>query len=302
MASSRAIVRVPASTANLGPGFDSLGMALNLFITIEIEVSDLTEIVLDGPNLLGIPMDETNLVYETAQSLFRAVGVHHPHLAIRMKSEIPLTRGLGSSAAAIVGALMAANHLAGDRLTRDELFQMATEMEQHPDNVGASLFGGFIVATWDGERAEHLRFDPHPNLGVMAVVPRFELPTREARSILPDQVRRQDAIFNLSHTGLLVAALVSGQLDSMQLAMRDRLHQPYRSKLIPGMDTVLRHAVEYGALGATLSGAGPTVLVFYKRDRKIGELHALVEHTFAKAGVDIDILSLEPYLGGAEII
>lgn len=302
MARPRVVVRVPASTANLGPGFDSLGLALNLFITIEMEVSDYTEIVLNGPHLNGIPTDETNLVYEMAQSLFRKADVDYPYLAIRMKSEIPLTRGLGSSAAAIIGALVAANHLAGDRFTRDDLLQMATEIEQHPDNVGASLYGGFIVGTWDGARAEHLRFDPHPNLGVMAVVPRFELPTKEARSILPDQVNRQDAIFNLSHTGLLVAAIVSGQLESMKLAMKDCLHQPYRSRLIPGMDTVLRHAVEYGALGSALSGAGPTVLVFYKKDRRIDVLHAFVEHTFAEAGVDFDILSLEPYLGGAEII
>jgi homoserine kinase len=302
MVNSRAVVQVPASTANLGPGFDSLGMALDLFITIEMEVSDQTIICLEGPNLEGIPTDKTNLVYEVAQKVFRAAGVSYPELFIRMESEIPLTRGLGSSASAIIGALVAANHLAGEPFSETDLFQMATEMEQHPDNVGASLFGGFIVATWDGDRADYLRFEPSSNLRLLAVVPRFELPTKTARSILPDTVTREDAVFNLSHTGLLVAAMVSGRLDYFSIAMQDRIHQPHRLKLVPGMDAVLKGVNQHGALGATLSGAGPTLLVYYENTKKTDALTAFLGHTFLEAGVEIDIIPLQPCLEGVALL
>jgi homoserine kinase len=302
MVNSKAVVRVPASTANLGPGFDSLGMALDLFVTIEMKISDQTEIFLEGPNLEGIPTDKTNLVYEVAQEVFHAVGKSCPELSIRMQSEIPLTRGLGSSAAAIVGALAAANHLAGDPFSKADLFQIATQMEQHPDNVGASMFGGFIVATWDGDRADYLRFEPSSSLGILAVVPRFELPTKTARSVLPDTVTREDAVFNLGHTGLLVAAMISGQFNYFSIAMQDRLHQPHRLELVPGMDSVLNGVCQYGAFGATLSGAGPTLLVYYEKVKETESLTGFLKNTFLKAGVEIDMIPLQPCLEGVALL
>lgn len=257
---NKVCVKIPASTANLGPGFDCLGMALNLYAWIEMEFAERTEFELLGDQMRGIPADKSNLVYTVAQQVFAKAGMPEQELKISMYSEIPLTRGLGSSASAICGALVAANALIGDRFTRDELFQIATSIENHPDNVGASLFGGIIVASWDGEYAHHVRIEPHTDLEVFVVIPEFELETKHARSVLPTQVSLQDAVYNLSHASLLVAALSTGRLELIREAMRDKLHQPYRASLVPGMADILEHATEHGALGVALSGAGPTML------------------------------------------
>ena len=200
-------VKVPASTANLGPGFDSLGMALNLYAWIDMAISDQTTIHLIGDQMNGIPTDKSNLIYKVAQMVFEQAGVSHPELDITMYSDIPLTRGLGSSASAIVGALAGANALIGNKLTQYELFQIASRLEKHPDNVGASLFGGIVVAFWDGEKAESIRIEPDANLEVLVAIPAFQLSTEKARSVMPKQVAMKDAVFNLSHSSLLVAAL-----------------------------------------------------------------------------------------------
>jgi len=261
----RVIVKVPASTANLGPGFDSLGMALSLFAWIEMSVAEQTEIILYGEGMDGIPTDKTNLVYKVAQQVFDEAGVSIPELKIAMYSEIPLTRGLGSSASAIVGALAAANRLAGNALSRERLFEIATRLEGHPDNVGASLYGGIVVAAWDGERADAVRLKPHPELEVLVAIPEFHLSTDKARHALPAQYSKADAVYNVGRSSLLVAALASGQLEMIRHAMQDRLHQPYRAALIPGMERILAEATEHGALGAALSGAGPTMLALVDR-------------------------------------
>lgn len=295
---ARAIV--PASTANLGPGFDSLGMALPIYAGVGLRAADQTRIHLFGDQLAGIPTDKTNLVYEVAQAVFRRAGVDVPELEIVYDSDIPLARGLGSSAAAIVGALMAANELIGGALPEDELFQMATALERHPDNVGAALFGGFVAAAWDGERAEYVRFDPPAELDVMVAIPAFELHTKKARNVLPQQVALSDAVFNLSHSSLLTAALASGRLDVLRHAMRDRLHQPYRAPLIPGMAEVLQGAPKHGALGAVLSGAGPTLLMLAdRRDDNRRGLESYVQGVMAAAGIEVSMRWLKPCAKGA---
>lgn len=261
----RVIVKVPASTANLGPGFDSLGMALSLYAWIEMSASEQTEITLYGDGMTGIPTDKTNLIYKVAQQVFREVGVSIPELKIGMYSEIPLTRGLGSSASAIVGALAAANSLTGSKLSQDRLLQIATALEGHPDNVGASLLGGIIVSAWDGERAEAIRLEPPADLQVLVAIPEFQLSTDKARHALPESYSKQDAVYNVGRSSLLVAALASGELGMIRHAMKDRLHQPYRASMIPGMERVLAEATEHGALGAALSGAGPTMLALVDR-------------------------------------
>jgi homoserine kinase len=295
---ARAIV--PASTANLGPGFDSLGMALPIFSGIAMRQAANTRIHLIGGQLDGIAQDKTNLVYEAAQAVFHKAGIEIPELEIGIQSDIPLTRGLGSSAAAIVGALVAANGLIGSVLPSDELFQMATAMERHPDNVGAAFFGGFVAAAWDGERAEAVKLDPPADLDVLVAIPDFELPTKEARNVLPQQVTMQDAVFNLSHSSLLTAALAAGRLDLLRHAMRDRLHQPYRAALVPGMETVLRDAPNHGALGAVLSGAGPTLLLLADQtDPKRGELEGYVKSVMVAEGIQVSMRWLKPCLFGA---
>ncbi|MFD2329754.1 homoserine kinase [Cohnella sp. GCM10020058] len=300
-AADRVVVRVPASTANLGPGFDSLGMALSLYAWVDLAPAERTVVMLHGDHLEGVARDKSNLIYEVAQSVFERAGIKLPELAIGIRSDIPLTRGLGSSASAIVGALVAANALIGEPLTQDELFQMATALEKHPDNVGASIYGGMIAAAWDGQRAEAVRFDPPAALRFLAAIPAFELATKSARGVLPRQVAREDAVFNVAHSSLLTAALATGRLDVLRHALRDKLHQPYRAPLIPGMERMLREAPEHGALGAVLSGAGPTLLALADADADALGLEAFVREALAEAGVQAELRWLSPDLAGPAI-
>ncbi len=300
--SGSVIVKVPASTANLGPGFDSLGMALSLFAWVSMAPSETTRITLVGDNLEGVAQDKTNLIYIVAQSVFHKAGIELPELDIGIRSDIPLTRGLGSSASAIVGALVAANSLIGNALTDDELFQMATALEKHPDNVGASMFGGIIVAAWDGTRAEYVRIEPPLGMDVLVAIPEFELSTKKARNVLPEQISMQDAVFNVTHSSLLTAALASGRLDLLSHAMRDRLHQPYRASLIPGMEKILREAADNGALGAVLSGAGPTLLLLARSEGSgKGQLVAFVKEVMEKEGISVTTRWLDPCLHGPQV-
>lgn len=300
--SGRVVVKVPASSANLGPGFDSLGMALSLFAWVSMAPASETRITLVGDNLDGVSQDKTNLVYTVAQAVFEKAGVELPELDIGIRSDIPLTRGLGSSASAIVGALVAANTLIGNALTDDELFQMATALEKHPDNVGASLFGGIIAAAWDGSRAEYVRLEPPAGMDVLVAIPEFELSTKKARNVLPEQITMKDAVFNVTHASLLTAALATGRLDLLGHAMRDRLHQPYRAALIPGMERILREATEHGALGAVLSGAGPTLLLLTRSEESgNGKLIAFVHEVMAQEGVKLTTRWLVPCLHGPSV-
>ncbi|OXM15371.1 homoserine kinase [Paenibacillus herberti] len=303
MGMTSVLVRVPASTANLGPGFDSLGMALSLYAWVDMRPSSSTVIRLHGDGLDGIPTDKSNLLYKVAGLLYEEAGLDMPELEINMYSEIPLARGLGSSASAIVGALVAANELAGCPLDREGLLQLATRLEGHPDNVGASLFGGLIVAAWDGSRADLIRLEPPEQLQAIVAIPRFQLETEKARHALPTELPMADAVFNIGRTSLLVAALASGRLDLISRAMQDRLHQPYRAPLIPGMAEVLAGAADHGALGAALSGAGPTLLAVVEKDSpRLAELEAFLTETLGAAGTDADLLRLKPDLYGPVIL
>lgn len=295
-------VKVPASTANLGPGFDTLGMALTLYSWLELKPADKTEFHLYGDDLKGLPKDKNNLIYQVAQLVFTEAGVAIPELRISMYSNIPLTRGLGSSASAIVGALFAANLLIGEPLDQAKLFDMATALEKHPDNVGASLYGGIITAAWDGNHADVLRIEPPQDLDVLVAIPEFQLSTSKARDALPKQVTLQDAVYNVSRASLLTAALSAGRLDLISAAMQDRLHQPYRAALVPGMAQILAEAAGNGALGAALSGAGPTLLCLV--DAKRGEddskrLENFLLSTLGEQGVPAQLMWLKSCTHGA---
>ncbi|MHA6485136.1 homoserine kinase [Paenibacillus sp. strain BS8-2] len=300
----RVTVKVPASTANLGPGFDSLGMALSLFAWIEMSASTTGETTFRfyGDGMEGLPTDKSNLLYKVAQMVFDRAGVNCPELEIAMYSDIPLARGLGSSATAIIGALVAANALIESPLSDHELFQMATKLEGHPDNVGASLFGGIIVAAWDGETAVHARIEPHEKLQTLVAIPAFELATEKARHALPSQLAMSDAVFNVGRSSLLVAALASGELGLIRHAMKDRLHQPYRAPLIPGMTEILERASDFGALGSALSGAGPTLIAFVDADSQSkSELEQFLQDTMRKEGIKAETLWLGPCSSGPQI-
>lgn len=303
MINKKVRVKVPASTANLGPGFDTLGMALNLYAWIEMGAAENTHVDLYGDQMTGIPTDKSNLIYEVAQMVFDKAGVSCPELHIAMYSDIPLTRGLGSSASAIVGGLAAANALIGSPFDNDVLFQMATRLEKHPDNVGASLFGGLVVAFWDGERAEHIRLEPSDRLEALVAIPDFQLSTEKARGVLPQQLSMKDAVFNVGHSSVLVAALASGRLDMISRAMKDALHQPYRAPLIPGMEKILREAADFGALGAALSGAGPTLLALVDRESgNKSELERFLLDTLGRENISAETMWLKPDRDGVQVI
>lgn len=295
----RSRVKVPASTANLGPGFDTLGMALSLYAWIEMEEASETVFHLYGDEMNGVPRDKSNLLYQVAQMVFAEAGVSVPELSISMYSEIPLTRGLGSSASAIVGGMAAANAMIGSPLDNAKLFNMATLIEKHPDNVGASLFGGIITAVWDGERADYMRIEPPKDLEVLVVIPEFELETTKARTVLPTEISVKDAVYNISRTSLLTAALAAGRLDLIGRAMQDRLHQPYRAALVPGMEKLLAEAPQHGALGIALSGAGPTLLCLVdQRESRKNELEAFLKDTMQENGISARTCWLLPCLSG----
>lgn len=258
----RVKVMVPATTANLGPGFDCLGLALTLYNTVSLcplEAGLKIEIEGEGAHL--IPRDETNEVVQAAHLLFAHAGLPVPGLHLRQKNDIPVCSGLGSSAAAVMGGLMAANQLLPKPLSRATVLALATEMEGHPDNVAPALYGGLVLANRDGDR---LLVEALPVAPLQAVValPDVELSTAEARAVLPLRVSLFDAAFNAGRTALLVQALIAGDYGKLGVAMQDRIHQRYRMPLIPGMDDAFEAARAAGASGVALSGAGPGVVAF----------------------------------------
>ena len=255
----RRLVRVPASSANLGPGYDAFGAALAIHLEVEVEETG-TFAVETG---LDVPRDRSNL-------LVRAFERLHPadRFTFRISSDIPLNGGLGSSASAIVAGLVAADHLF--ELDAD-LMGLAVEIEGHPDNVAPALLGGLVVSA-DGEP---VRLDPPPELEAVLVVPHEAVRTEAARAALPAEVPMADAVFNVAHGALLMLGLARGDWDLLARGLADRLHQPHRAHLYPRSAALLERARDFGALGATISGAGPTVLVWSDYQQTGGVMEAL---------------------------
>jgi len=256
----RVAVRVPASSANLGPGFDALGLALALHNEITIEEGSRVHVAIEGEGAAALETGAENIVARGARLAYEAAGRPVRGLAIRCVNRIPLGRGLGSSAAAWVGGLVGANALLGDPIDRDGLVSLAASAEGHPDNVAAALYGGLTVSCVDGPRVTVVSLPVPPELTWVVLVPEGESATRAARAVLPEQVSRLDAVFNVQRVSVLLAALTAGRLDLLPTALHDRLHQPYRLKLFPWMDAVADAARRAGALGCVLSGAGSSML------------------------------------------
>jgi homoserine kinase len=255
MTSRRRLVRVPASSANLGPGYDVMAAALALHLELEVEETGEFSLEADAPEL---PVGRENLIVRAFESLRSADGI-----AFRMRSEIPLTRGLGSSAAAIVAGLFAADHLYELGLSMQEMLVRATEIEGHPDNVAAAIYGGFVICGTDPEgHPTAARFQPPSGLEGVVVIPPEEVSTRQARSAIPEEVPLADAVANVSAASRLVLGLQTADLDLVAGGLADRLHQDYRRELFPRSMEIVHEARDLGALGATISGAGPTVLVW----------------------------------------
>jgi homoserine kinase len=255
MTERRRLIRVPASSANLGPGYDVMAAALAMFL--ELEVEEVGDFSLD-PGPLDVPRDRGNLIVRAFESLHSADGI-----AFRLREGIPLARGLGSSAAAIVAGLLAADHLYELALSREELLARATELEGHPDNVAAAIYGGFVVCGRDeGGAPRAARFDPPDGLEAIVVIPAEEVSTQLAREAIPAEVPLAEAVANISAASRLVLGLRSADLDLVSRGLDDRIHQPRRRGLYPRSMELVDDARGLGALGATISGAGPTVLVW----------------------------------------
>lgn len=263
-------VTVPATSANLGSGFDSLGLALTLYNTIYFEEYDGIDIAsLDD---IAVPTDETNMVYAAAQRIYEIVGRPFPGLKIRQRNRIPMARGLGSSSACLVGGLMGANALLGNPLKREELINLSAAIEGHPDNTTPAILGGLVTCAVNHGRVYSVSVPVDRHVKFVALIPPEILKTAHARSVLPQTVSRENAVFNLSRAALMTASLFSGRLENLQIATDDALHQPFRMGLIKGADTAFRVAYEAGAYGVYISGAGSTVMaIIGDRDEAFAE-------------------------------
>lgn len=276
-------IKVPATTANLGPGFDCLGLALGLYnyVTFSTAESGLT-IEVEGEGADLIPTDESNLVVKAAQKVFDKVGRVPAGLHIHQINRIPVSSGLGSSGASALGGMLAANALVGGTLLLDEIVEMAVEMEGHPDNAVAAAYGGMVLIVQETEPL-HIEPIPIPPMEAIIVLPDYEFPTSLARSVLPPDLSRKDVIHNTGRMGLLIYSLMMGYQDKFKIAMQDRGHQPYRLPLVPGMEQAFESAYLAGATGVSLSGAGPSVVAFAQANHDA--IGYAIQNAFKQAGL-----------------
>ena len=256
-------VRVPATSANCGPGFDTLGLACNLYNYFTYELIDQgLSLKIEGEGTEKLKAGKNNLAFLSFYKVWDMIVGSKTGLSVIMSNNIPLSRGLGSSSTAIVAGLVAANHLTGNTLSKNEIVQLATEIEGHPDNVAPAILGGMTISYVDNGRASSLKFLPLKPFKLVAVVPDMPLATSLARRAIPKTVPHQDAVFNTSRAALLVGAMLTGDYQHLAAGLDDRLHQPYRAHLIPGMEDAFKAAVNNGAFNAIISGAGSTLMAY----------------------------------------
>ncbi len=296
----RVTVRVPATSANLGPGFDSIGVALDLYNTVSIEASEEFGVSLSGEGEDVLSQGQDNLIYQGVLAVYAKLQRSVPPLRLSCENWVPLARGLGSSSAALVAGLVAGNEFLGHPLSSQALLQIATRMEGHPDNVTPALFGGFQVTAMNGGTVEHLAVPLAADLRIVVFVPNFPMLTSDARGILPRHISRADAVHNISRASLLVAAMATGSIGHLRVAMEDALHQPYRRKLFPAMEDIIKAAVEAGAAGAALSGAGSSILAFtLGGEERVADA---MMRAGIRAGVEGRMISTRVCYSGAQVI
>ena len=307
-------VKVPATTANIGPGFDCLGMALPIYNTITIEETVLpgtgVEInvladndSIDQLSLDHVPSDENSIVYKAVELLYNSIGQSPSELKINSHSTLPVARGLGSSSSVIVGALIAANELLGRPADEVALLSIACEIEGHPDNITPAIVGGLVISSQEEDGSVVYRKLEWPDdWAVTVCVPDFELSTDIARSVLPKEVPMKDAIFNAKRLAMFVQAVHTKDSELMKLALQDRLHQPYRMKLVPGLDKIIDNLRHFdNVLGCVLSGAGSSILVISERN-DLDKIRTIVRDTWADQNIKCDIKTLSVENNGAQII
>ena len=281
-------LRVPASSANLGPGFDALGLALGIYLDCRFAQNDELRISATGRDAHCISTGEDNLIWQTALAVARDAGESLPPITLEINNDIPIGKGLGSSAAALTAGVVIADHLLGLHWKPLRILDAAAQIEGHPDNVAACVLGSIVATAMEkGGTARAVRLELPARYGVAVVVPDFILPTSEARAVLPDAYSREDAIFNVQRSALLIAALATGTTSAFPAALEDRLHQPYRARLVPGLDEMVKLRAP-GLLGCALSGAGPSVLVFHEKGYE--RVTGLVREIFKLRGHDSEVL------------
>ncbi len=276
-------IKIPCSTSNLGPGFDTLGLALNRYLYLTVEQSAGFLITVEGNGKDHIVTDSTNLVYAAIETTAQKIGRTLPAIHLHIKNDIPAYGGLGGSGAAIAGGVFLANELLDMKLSKDDILNIAVEIEGHPDNVSAAIFGGLTVNCFDAERKVHCRsVKIEKPLSVITCSPQFQVQTKQARKILPQQVSLKDAVTNIENAASLVAALMSGDFDALRYVTAEKLHEQYRAALIPGFDDVKNVALNAGALSFNISGAGPTVFAFAVKNEN--EIASAMQKAFEKNG------------------
>jgi len=297
-------VKVPATTANLGPGFDALGLALDLWNEAEFVATQDEKITVkvkgEGKNLL--PSDASNAVAEAALLVFQLAGKPCTGMQIKCLNRVPLGSGLGSSSAAMLTGMLGANALLGSPYSRDEILKLAIETEGHPDNVAPAMLGGLVASIIHENRVVSLRLTLTSRLApihITVVLPDFDFPTKQARALLPTQIDRKDAIHNISRAVIVTEAFRVGDMDMLGEAMEDKLHQPYRIPLIPGAQNAMDAMKAAGASAVALSGAGPSLIAFSsKAEAAIGES---AKRAFAEAGLNSRVYQLKISRRGAEV-
>jgi homoserine kinase len=296
-------VRVPATTGNLGSGFDSMGMALTLWNHIKIQHGGPSSVKIHGEGACEIRTDKENLIFKAIGRIFQEAGTPVPEIQIESWQEVPLSRGLGSSACAIVGSMFAANALLDYVIPEQRLLQLAVEMEGHPDQVAAALLGGLCIVVLDGSVPQVAKIPVPDDLQCVVFIPDFKMDTKKARAVLHNQVEREDVVFNIGRASLLVAGLATKHYEYLRLATQDRLHQPAREQVFPGMKQLFRSALNAGALGVFLSGAGSSVVALTsKSERRAMTLGYEMADAADKAGLPGRFLVLEPAANGAEVM
>ncbi|MFL5757276.1 MAG: homoserine kinase [Chloroflexota bacterium] len=307
---TRIAVDVPGSSANLGAGYDCLGVALDLVNRIEVEVRGWSrgaiELTVDGEGANELPDSRENRFVrglEAALQLARGEIPEGVGWRIEMRNAIPLSRGLGSSAAATIGGLVTGNALAGERLTTADLLRLATEIEGHPDNAAAALLGGFVVAAdLGGGRIESHRFDVPRDLRAVIFVPERRLSTSDMRKVLPASVPREDAVANIGRVAIGVAGIATGRTELLRELTVDRIHEQYRAGVYPELPRLVEAARESGALGACLSGAGSSIVAFADSVATITRIEGAFRAVAGDTDLDGRVIVVSPRNRGARIV
>lgn len=300
--SNSMVIRVPATTANMGPGFDCLGMALNLYNEFEFtqssEPTKLEAFDIEGEK---IHLPEDNLLWQSFVKVYEHIGEEIPQVQIKIKVGVPMARGLGSSATAIVGGLLGANYFAQNPLSSQELMNLAIALEGHPDNVIPAFMGNCILSVGSGDNWHFVPIPVNPDIALVLAIPDFELSTEEARGVLPKSLSYSDSVFNIAHLGLLLRGLDTGNSEWLTEALKDKLHQPYRRSLIKGYDELEQAVLSHKGYGMVISGAGPTLLALCPYDEAQNIAQAM-ENAWADLGITGKVRSLLIDTRGAEVI